>query len=55
MHKVLYQGQNNLMQQYRLAAGWIEEKDLGAMVGNNLNIINQQRAFVLTKANWILG
>lgn len=33
--KVLSLGQNNLMQKYRLTAGWIEEKDQGAMVGKN--------------------
>lgn len=41
------------MQKYRLTAGWIEEKDQGAMVGKNLNKINEHCVFVLMKTNCI--
>lgn len=56
--KVLHLGKNNSRHQYKLEANWLEsrsaEKDLGVMVGNNLNT-SQQCDLAAKAANSPLG
>ena len=52
--KVLHTGQDNLNDGYRLGGEWIEEKDLGLLVGERL-IMSQQLTLAAQKSNDILG